>query len=155
MSGNSNGKHNPVDIRSESPLETLGNAVSKAIDPYGVTTSLLAAQTAWLMHPLELSRAASALSGDLLALPDFMRPREAPPPRAKAPVPAAKPAPVTAPVIAATQDATAGPDEALKRKLICVTCGDKITFPEGKFCWANEKRFGGFQYCREHQAQFQ
>jgi hypothetical protein len=36
-----------------------------------------------------------------------------------------------------------------------VTCGDKITFPEGKFCWANEKRFGGFQYCREHQAQFQ
>ncbi len=93
--------------------------------------------------------------GDLLALPDFMRPREAPPPRAKAPVPAAKPAPVTAPVIAATQDATAGPDEALKRKLICVTCGDKITFPEGKFCWANEKRFGGFQYCREHQAQFQ
>ena len=68
MSGNSNGKHNGVDIRSESPLETLGNAVSKAIDPYGVTTSLLAAQTAWLMHPLELSRAANALSGDLLAL---------------------------------------------------------------------------------------
>ena len=27
MSGNSNGKHNGVDIRSESPLETLGNAV--------------------------------------------------------------------------------------------------------------------------------
>ncbi len=33
-----------------------------------MTTSLLAAQTAWLMHPLELSRAANALSGDLLAL---------------------------------------------------------------------------------------
>ena len=68
MSGNSNGKHNGVDIRSESPLETLGNAVSKAIDPYGVTTSMLAAQMAWLMHPQELARAANALSGDLLAL---------------------------------------------------------------------------------------
>ena len=61
MSGNSNGKHNGVDIRSESPLETLGNAVSKAIDPYGVTTSMLAAQMAWLMHPQELARAANAL----------------------------------------------------------------------------------------------
>ncbi len=68
MSGNSNGKHNTVDIRSESPMETLGNAVSKAIDPYGVTTSMLAAQMAWLMHPQELARAANALSGDLLAL---------------------------------------------------------------------------------------
>ncbi|WP_434513290.1 PHA/PHB synthase family protein [Dechloromonas sp. ARDL1] len=68
MSGNSNGKHNAVDIRSESPMETLGNAVSKAIDPYGVTTSMLAAQMAWLMHPQELARAANALSGDLLAL---------------------------------------------------------------------------------------
>ena len=58
MSGNGNGKHNGVDIRSESPLETLGNAVSKAIDPYGVTTSMLAAQMAWLMHPQELARAA-------------------------------------------------------------------------------------------------
>ncbi|MCG2578384.1 alpha/beta fold hydrolase [Dechloromonas sp. XY25] len=68
MSGNSNGKHNSVDIRSESPLEALGSAVSKAVDPYGVTSSLLAAQMAWLMHPQELARAASALSGDLLAL---------------------------------------------------------------------------------------
>ena len=68
MSGNSNGKHNGVDIRSESPLETLGNAVSKAIDPYGVTTSMLAAQMAWLMHPQELARAANVLSGDLLSL---------------------------------------------------------------------------------------
>ncbi len=68
MSGNSNGKHNGVDIRSESPLESLGNAVSKAIDPYGVTTSMLAAQMAWLMHPQELARAVNALSGDLFAL---------------------------------------------------------------------------------------
>ena len=43
---------------------------------------------------------------------------------------------------------------ALRKKLVCVTCRQKITFPEGKFCWGNEARFGGFQYCREHQAQF-
>ena len=43
-------------------------AISKAADPYGVTTSLLNAQIAWLMHPQELLRAANALSGDLLAL---------------------------------------------------------------------------------------
>ena len=45
-----------------------GVAVSKAADPYGVTASLLNAQAAWMMHPQELMRAASALSGDLIAL---------------------------------------------------------------------------------------
>lgn len=40
------------------------------------------------------------------------------------------------------------------RKLICSTCGAKISYPEGKFCWNNEKRFGGSQYCREHQKAF-
>jgi hypothetical protein len=92
---------------------------------------------------------------DLLALPDFMRPREAVPPRAQVTqhtsAPAAKPTPApTQPAVTANQA-----DDSLKRKLICVTCRNKITFPEGKFCWANERRFGGFQYCREHQAQFQ
>ncbi|MBK6357295.1 MAG: hypothetical protein IPF44_11575 [Betaproteobacteria bacterium] len=33
------------------PVESLGKAVNNAIDPYGVTTSLLNAQMAWLMHP--------------------------------------------------------------------------------------------------------
>lgn len=47
------------------------------------------------------------------------------------------------------------PDKAhLAKKLICVECGAKITFAEGKFCWGNERRFGGLQYCREHQAVF-
>ncbi len=44
--------------------------------------------------------------------------------------------------------------ESLARKLVCAHCKSKITFPEGKFCWNNEKRFGGYQYCREHQALF-
>ncbi len=67
MSANGNGRHS-VDINSLSPAESFGKAVGNAIDPYGVTTSLLHACTAWLMHPQELARAATALSGDLLAL---------------------------------------------------------------------------------------
>jgi len=57
-----------VDLDGLSPVETVGKAVSKAIDPFGATTSLLNAQMAWLMHPQELTRAVNALSADLLAL---------------------------------------------------------------------------------------
>ena len=39
-----------------------------------------------------------------------------------------------------------------RRKLVCCTCGSKISFDEGRFCWGNERRFGGLQYCRTHQA---
>lgn len=42
----------------------------------------------------------------------------------------------------------------LVKKLICAECGVKISFAEGKFCWGNERRFGGLQYCREHQGLF-
>jgi len=68
MSGNSSARNNGIDTRTLSPLENLGDSVSKAIDPYGVTTSLLNAQMAWMMHPQELARALTALSGDLFAL---------------------------------------------------------------------------------------
>ncbi|UCV06971.1 PHA/PHB synthase family protein [Dechloromonas denitrificans] len=68
MSGNSSVRNNVIDISDLSPLESAGNAISKAVDPYGVTTSLLQAHMAWMMHPQELSRAVHALSGDLFAL---------------------------------------------------------------------------------------
>ncbi|MGE5469239.1 MAG: PHA/PHB synthase family protein [Bacteroidota bacterium] len=68
MSANSSSQHNSVDISSLSPLESVGKAISNTLDPYGVTTSLLNAQMAWMMHPQELNRAISGLSGDLLAL---------------------------------------------------------------------------------------
>ena len=48
---------------------------------------------------------------------------------------------------------TAAPP-APERKLICATCGVKISFAEGKFCWNNSRRFGGLQYCRDHQDSF-
>jgi hypothetical protein len=72
---------------------------------------------------------------DQLALPEFMRPKAASPqPTLNAPAAPAQPKP--------------------ERKLLCATCGEKISFAEGKYCWNNEARFGGLQYCREHQAAF-
>ena len=68
MSESSSVKNHDININVMSPLETAGMAISKAADPFGVTSSLLNAQMAWMMHPQELMRAASALSGDLLAL---------------------------------------------------------------------------------------
>lgn len=85
---------------------------------------------------------------DLLALPDFMQPR-----------PSREPAAIKAPLAAPAAKRAAEPDTkpstvAAARTLVCATCGIKITFAEGKYCWGNEHRFGGLQYCREHQAAF-
>jgi len=75
---------------------------------------------------------------DLLDLPPFMQPKPA------APVPAAQPRSEPPPVA----------DASPAKKLICAHCRAKISYPEGKFCWNNAKRFGGLQYCREHQGLF-
>jgi len=77
---------------------------------------------------------------DLTSLPDFIQ-------SAGAQSTSEKPS-------AASPSASKEPDQAhpLAKKLICVTCGTKISYSEGKFCWNNSKRFGGLQYCREHQA---
>ncbi|MDR3159163.1 MAG: alpha/beta fold hydrolase [Zoogloeaceae bacterium] len=61
-------EHKGFDINEASPLETLYDNISKHVDPFGVTSAMLNAHMAWLMHPQELSRAITALSGDLLAL---------------------------------------------------------------------------------------
>jgi polyhydroxyalkanoate synthase len=66
--GNQATQERSIDLDGLSPVETVGKAVSKAIDPFGATTSLLNAQMAWLMHPQELTRAVNALSADLFAL---------------------------------------------------------------------------------------
>lgn len=86
---------------------------------------------------------------DLLALPDFMKPQPA---REAAPVPRTQPA--AAEVRASAPVAEPSPTATTQRKLVCATCGAKITYAEGKFCWNNERRFGGLQYCREHQGTF-
>ena len=79
-------------------------------------------------------------------------------PQAPKPVLVAKPAPVAEspalPAYVAAVPPLAKPEDTERRKLTCSACGAKITYPEGKFCWNNEKRFGGSQYCREHQKAF-
>lgn len=86
---------------------------------------------------------------NLLDLPPFMQPKPklaVAPPAPKAPPQAAEPAPVAA--------APAEADASLAKKLICAHCHGKISYDEGKYCWSRSKRFGGLQYCREHQALF-
>lgn len=75
---------------------------------------------------------------DQLALPDFMRP-----------APAASGEGSVAPLPPKDQGAGLRP---VAKKLICAHCDSKISYAEGKYCWNNEARFGGLQYCREHQA---
>ncbi len=82
---------------------------------------------------------------DLLTLPEFMQPKPNLVQAALAPKPAV-PAPASAAATAPSE-----PGASLSKKLICAQCRAKISFPEGKFCWNNAKRFGGLQYCREHQ----
>jgi len=79
---------------------------------------------------------------DPLELPDFMAPREQSPTSQTArTIHAEGPSAVSAEI----------PAKVEPKKLICVTCGSKITYAEGKFCWNNALRFGGLQYCRDHQ----
>jgi len=92
---------------------------------------------------------------DPLDLPAFMAPK---------PIAAAAPSPdvgkknsaAAAPVDRAAEFPPAPSVEAhpLYRKLVCATCQSKISYPEGKFCWNQDQRFGGLQYCRTHQAGF-
>ena len=104
--------------------------------------------------------AARHLPDDALKLPDWLKPQpeKMSSPPAKSVPPISRP---TAPsqhlnvapeVTPMTENAVPAP-EARKQR-ICAACGEKISFHEGKFCWNNEKRFGGLQYCREHQKDF-
>jgi polyhydroxyalkanoate synthase len=65
----SSSEHKSIDFsEATNPLEVMGENISKHLDPFGVASSVLNAQAAWLMHPQELGRVLSALSGDVLAL---------------------------------------------------------------------------------------
>jgi polyhydroxyalkanoate synthase len=62
-------KESPLaDVTGAGMIEGVLASVERGIDPFGVTTAILNAQVAWLMHPQELSRATSAMSADILAL---------------------------------------------------------------------------------------
>lgn len=70
MSNNgSSAKHESgIDLNAAGPFESMLSDFEKRVDPFGVTTSLINATAAWMMHPQELSRAVGAMSGDALAL---------------------------------------------------------------------------------------
>lgn len=134
----------------------------KKVDSLGVATVLwMAANVASMDTITEWGRtiAARHKPEDALALPDWLKPQ---PEKARPPAPVrlavreADPKPYAAvpPNLVAPSPTIKTAPHAEPRKLICATCGEKISFPEGKFCWNNEKRFGGLQYCREHQKAF-
>ncbi|MDO5691834.1 MAG: nuclease-related domain-containing protein [Pseudomonadota bacterium] len=85
---------------------------------------------------------------DLLALPEFLQSALH---QEKSVEASSTTRPTLAQPVASVQGAAVS--DAPKR-LVCMTCGVKISYPEGKFCWNNVHRFGGGQYCREHQAAF-
>ena len=96
--------------------------------------------------------------GNPLELPDWLKPqpeKATPPPTVKSVLPArqATPPPYLAKAAKAVTPIGEKPalDSEARKQLICATCSDKISYAEGKFCWNNEKRFAGLQYCREHQ----
>jgi hypothetical protein len=93
---------------------------------------------------------------DLLALPDFMKLSEPPKRQSAAPIPELLPVArtVPSPALQAPKVEGAVSDGNATRKLVCAHCSCKINYQEGKFCWNNGPRFGGLQYCREHQGRF-
>lgn len=97
---------------------------------------------------------------DLLALPDFMRPRE--PSKAAALVSTFATPVSTGSVVPVKQaqakdffsDTAAQPPEEPAKRLICAHCAAKISVGVGQYCWDNAKRFGGLAYCMQHQTLF-
>lgn len=91
-------------------------------------------------------------AANVLELPEFMQPRRV---AAVSPAKAVVPPPVVVPPVAVpASEPEVSLAEPGPKRLICLHCNTRISYPEGKFCWNNPARFGGGQYCREHQALF-
>ncbi|MES2939132.1 MAG: nuclease-related domain-containing protein [Pseudomonadota bacterium] len=88
---------------------------------------------------------------NLMELPEFMQPKTVPVPASASAAARSvvSPAPIPLRAVAAPG---AGAETA--RPLVCLHCHSKISYPEARFCWNWSARFGGGQYCREHQELF-
>ncbi|WP_428503571.1 nuclease-related domain-containing protein [Roseateles sp.] len=91
-----------------------------------------------------------------LELPEFMKPKVTAPtfnqPKAAGNAsPSVSAPPVTRAAAIEITDATGHP---LYRKLVCANCQAKLSYAEGRFCWNQAARYGGLQYCRQHQSSF-
>jgi hypothetical protein len=118
--------------------------VDKDVGAFGVLKMLGNVRSVETIHEWGEKLLKQHRPADPLALPDFMKPQpQSSPNRPPHPLATA----VSQPPLQATEK------NGIAKKLICAHCGQKITYAEGKFCWNNEKRFGGLQYCRDHQGQ--
>jgi hypothetical protein len=116
-----------------------------------LVTSLLNIRSAATIEELARKLIRQHCPADPLVLPEFMQPRQVPVQQHINVGPKSAVTLLASPPV--TQEAESDV-RGQRRKLICATCADKISFAEGKFCWNNERRFGGLQYCRAHQAAF-
>jgi polyhydroxyalkanoate synthase len=66
--GNHGAGHPGNELPGLVSVEEFARRIGQQIDPLGVMTSLVNAQVAWLLHPMELSRSLTALTGDVVAL---------------------------------------------------------------------------------------
>lgn len=60
--------------------------------------------------------------------------------------------PVQKPVSTTLEEKSEASDQSAQTKrLVCETCGIKVEYAVGLYCWRNKKKYGGFVYCKEHQ----
>ena len=61
-------KATTLDLAGTGLVENMITSLQQRLDPFGVTTSLMNAQSAWQLHPVEMSRALRAIAQDALTL---------------------------------------------------------------------------------------
>jgi len=118
----------------------------------GVVSTLLSMRSAATVEEFARKLVRQHRPADQLALPDFMQPHQRTDVRKGA---GRRIAETVATPTSAPPGRPVEPNATTeRRKLVCAMCTAKISYAEGKFCWNNERRFGGLQYCRGHQAAF-
>lgn len=135
-------------IKADQFAEWRERFVDKALAGLGFFTTVAKMRSSETVREWGEKIARQHRPDDLLALPEFMRPKLTPT------ASVGRPAAVTAATLPPISSPSSAPEDAPAKRLICASCGIKISYPEGKFCWSNPKRFGGLQYCREHQVGF-
>ena len=141
-------KPNTAPATLQSVLASTPSAVAEPAPAYTASRPVICASCGKHLSGAEqefCTNKASVFDGKMLCMAHQKEHRQAKrsaPPLAAPATPAASEAPPA-------DKASSG-----QKKLVCATCGAKISFDEGRFCWNQERRFGGLQYCRTHQADF-
>lgn len=123
--------------------------VEKEMSTFQVLGSILNLRSADTVREWAEKLVSQHCPPDLLTLPEFLQSRAAALVESPAVARASVSAALTTHLVSNGDDDMAG-----KKRCICATCAAKISYAEAKFCWNNPRRFGGLQYCREHQGAF-